>query len=97
MLRAPAGRPTVIAEVDVTSAIKETDTFVSTMVIEVEFWGFRLNLASWTACRTVLVRRESTHGFCGHVQLGTSGRLQCNVPPVSVKMVLVVIKCEYHS
>jgi len=81
----------------VTSAIKEIDTFVSTMVIEVEFWGFRLNLVSRTACRTVLVRREGTYSFCGHVQLGTSGRLQCNVPPVSVKMVLVVAKCECHS
>jgi len=97
MLRAPAGRPTVIAGVDVTSAIKEIDTFVSTMVIEVEFWAFRLSLASWTACRTVLVRRKSTHGFCGHVQLGTSGRLQCNVPPVTVKIVLVVVECECHS
>lgn len=46
-----------------TSATKEIDTFVSTTVIEVEFWGFRLNLASRTACRTVLVRREARTAF----------------------------------
>ena len=63
MVRALAGRPTVIAEADVTSAIKATDTFVSTMVIEVEFRGFRLKLANWTTHRTALVRREGTHGF----------------------------------
>ena len=44
MLQVLAGRPTVIAKANMTSAIKATDTFISTMVIEVEFQSFRLKL-----------------------------------------------------
>ena len=44
MLWVLARRPTVIVKADMTSTIKTTDTFVSIIVIKIEFWGFRLKL-----------------------------------------------------